>query len=50
MVTRIQERLVPLALLALLAAATTLSAQSLPASDDTARARLNASPRHGEWV
>ena len=50
MVTRIQERLVPLALLAILAAATTLSAQSLPASDDTARARLNASPRHGEWV
>ena len=31
-------------------AGTTLSAQSLPASDDTARARLNASPRHGEWV
>ena len=27
-----------------------LSGQSLPASDDTARARLNASPRHGEWV
>ena len=50
MVTRIQERLVPLALLAILAAATTLSGQSLPASDDTARARLNASPRHGEWV
>jgi len=50
MVTRIQERLVPLALLAVLAAATTLSAQSLPASDVTARARLNASPRHGEWV
>ncbi len=50
MVTRIQERLVPLALLAVLGAATTLSAQSLPASDDTARARLNASPRHGEWV
>ena len=50
MVTRIQERLVPLALLAILAAATTLSAQSLPASDDTARARLNASPRHGELV
>ena len=50
MVTRIQERLVPLALLAVLAAGTTLSAQSLPASDDTARARLNASPRHGEWV
>ncbi len=34
----------------LTAAATTLSGQSLPASDDTARARLNASPRHGEWV
>jgi len=50
MVTRIQERLVPLALLAVLAAGTTLSAQNLPASDDTARARLNASPRHGEWV
>ncbi len=50
MVTRIQERLVPLALLAVLAAGTTLSGQSLPASDDTARARLNASPRHGEWV
>ncbi len=50
MVTRIQERLVPLTLLAVLAAGTTLSAQSLPASDDTARARLNASPRHGEWV
>ena len=50
MVTRIQERLVPLALLAVLATGTTLCAQSLPASDDTARARLNASPRHGEWV
>ena len=50
MVTRIQERLVPLALLAVLAAGTTLSGQSLPASDDTARTRLNASPRHGEWV
>ena len=50
MVARIQERLVLLALLAVLAAGTTLSAQSLPASDDTARARLNASPRHGEWV
>ncbi len=50
MVTRIQERLVPLALLAVLAAGTNLSGQSLPASDDTARARLNASPRHGEWV
>jgi len=50
MVTRFQERLVPLALLAVLATGTTLSAQSLPASDDTARARLNASPRHGEWV
>ena len=50
MVTRIQARLVPLTLLAVLAAGTTLNAQSLPASDDTARARLNASPRHGEWV
>ena len=50
MVTRIQERLVPLTLLAVLATGTTLSAQNLPASDDTARARLNASPRHGEWV
>ncbi len=50
MVTRIQARLVPLTLLAVLAAGTTLSGQSLPASDDTARARLNASPRHGEWV
>ncbi len=50
MVTRIQERLVPLALLAVLATGTTLSAQSLPASEETARARLNASPRHGEWV
>jgi carboxymethylenebutenolidase len=50
MVTRIQECLVPLTLLAVLVAGTTLSAQSLPASDDTARARLNASPRHGEWV
>jgi len=26
------------------------SAQQLPASDSTALARLNASPRHGEWV
>ena len=50
MVTRIQERLVPLALLAVLATGNTLSAQSLPASEETARARLNASPRHGEWV
>ncbi len=50
MVTRIQERLVPLALLAVLAAGTALSAQNLPASEETARARLNASPRHGEWV
>jgi len=50
MVTRIQECLVPLTLLAVLVAGTNLSAQSLPASDDTARARLNASPRHGEWV
>ncbi len=50
MVTRIQERLVPLALLAVLAAGTSLSGQSLPASEETARARLNASPRHGEWV
>ena len=50
MVTRIQERLVPLVLLAVLATGTTLSAQSLPASEETARARLNASPRHGEWV
>ena len=50
MITRIQERLVPLALLAVLATGTTLSAQSLPASEETARARLNASPRHGEWV
>ena len=50
MITRIQERLVPLALLAVMATGTTLSAQSLPASEETARARLNASPRHGEWV
>ena len=50
MVTRIPERLVPLALLAVLTAGTTLSGQSLPASEETARARLNASPRHGEWV
>ncbi len=52
MVTRIQERLVPLALLVALAAGTTLSGQqqALPASEDTARARLNSSPRHGEWV
>ena len=50
MVTRFQERLVLLTLLAVLAAGTSLSGQSLPASDDTARARLNASPRHGEWV
>ena len=50
MITRIQERLVSLALLTLLAAGTTLSAQSLPASDEASRARLNSSPRHGEWV
>ena len=53
MVTRIQERLVPLARLAVLAAGTTLSGhqQALPASDDSGRrGRLNASPRHGEWV
>ncbi len=50
MVTRIQERLVPLALLVVLAAGTTLSGQSLPASDEASRARLNSSPRHGEWV
>ncbi len=50
MVTRIQEGLVPLALLAVLAAGTTLSGQNLPASEETARARLNSSPRHGEWV
>ena len=50
MVTRIQERLVPLALLAVLAAGTTLNGQILPASDEASRARLNSSPRHGEWV
>ena len=50
MVTRIQERHLPLALLAVLTTGTTLSGQSLPASEETARARLNASPRHGEWV
>ena len=50
MVTSIQERLVPLALLAVLAAGTTLRAQNFPASEDTARTRLNSSPRHGEWV
>ena len=30
--------------------AVSASAQQLPASDSTALARLNASPRHGEWV
>ncbi len=52
MITRIQERLVPLALLTVLATGTTLSGQQqpLPASEETARARLNSSPRHGEWV
>ena len=30
--------------------AVSASAQQLPASDSTAVARLNASPRHGEWV
>ncbi len=50
MLTRIQEYLVPLALLAVLVAGTTLSAQSLPASEEASRARLNSSPRHGEWA
>ena len=35
---------------AVLAAAGLAGAQLVPASNDTARDRLNASPRHGEWV
>lgn len=38
------------AFLALLASAPTLQAQTIPAGADSATARLNASPRHGEWV
>lgn len=43
---------VPLALVALLAAATALPQghPNLPPSNAAAEARLNASPRHGEWV
>ena len=43
---------VPLALVTLLAAATTLPQghPNLPPSNNAAEARLNASPRHGEWV
>ena len=50
MLIKTQGYLVSLALLALLAAGTTLSGQNLPASDEASRARLNSSPRHGEWV
>jgi carboxymethylenebutenolidase len=39
-----------LASLALALAPRLLQAQQLPASDSTALARLNSSPRHGEWV
>ena len=35
---------------AVFAAAASAPAQLLPASADTARDRLNSSPRHGEWV
>jgi len=37
-------------LLALLVPAGTLAAQALPPTEDGAVARLDASPRHGEWV
>lgn len=37
-------------LAALAFVATPARAQSLPAQDDSALARLNVSPRHGEWV
>lgn len=43
-------RPVALLLAAALAAAGAAYAQELPGSADTARDRLNASPRHGEWV
>ncbi len=39
-----------IAVLALLLPAAPLRAQDLPASNDEAKARLDSSPRHGEWV
>lgn len=43
-------RLLLVAFLALLLSVTPSSAQDLPADEEGALARLNASPRHGEWV
>lgn len=43
-------RLAPLALLAVFAGVPSFAQELLPASAETARDRLNASPRHGEWV
>lgn len=43
-------RVVPALLAAAFAVAGAANAQVLPGSADTARDRLNASPRHGEWV
>ena len=47
---RCVPRLALLLLASVPAAAGLASAQLLPASADTARDRLNTSPRHGEWV
>lgn len=49
MLKRMQKPLISLVLLSVWMAGA-LCAQSLPASDSTARDRLNSSPRHGEWV
>lgn len=42
--------LAPLALLAVFSGVPSFAQELLPASAETARDRLNASPRHGEWV
>ena len=43
-------RSLPLLLAAVFLTAGSAYAQQLPGSADTARDRLNTSPRHGEWV
>jgi len=48
--TTLPTRCAPLALALLLAVTPASWAQSLPADEEGARARLDASPRHGEWT
>jgi len=48
--TRLLTRSAPLALALLVAGSPASSAQSLPPDEEGARTRLDASPRHGEWI